>query len=76
MCAKDITFIVEEDPEGGYTAKALECSVFTEADTLLDLKKSIKEALECHFDPPSLIPQIINLHIVREETLSYATITP
>jgi predicted RNase H-like HicB family nuclease len=72
MKVKEIIFMVEEDPEGGYTAKALEQSIFTEADTIEELKKNIKDALKCHYDKDEDIPSIIRLHIVKEETLIYA----
>jgi predicted RNase H-like HicB family nuclease len=72
MKVKEIIFMVEEDPEGGYTAKALGQSVFTEAGTLEELKKNIKDALKCHFDKDEDIPSIIRLHIVKEETFIYA----
>ena len=72
MKVKEIIFMVEEDPEGGYTAKALGHSIFTEADTLEELKEHIKDALECHFDNDEDIPDIIRLHIVKEETFIYA----
>ena len=64
MRVKEIIFMVEQDPEGGYTAKALGQSVFTEAGTLEKLKKNIKDALKCHFDKDEDIPSIIRLHIV------------
>jgi len=69
---KEIVFMVEEDPEGGYTASALGYSIFTEADTLEELKESIKDALRCHFDKEKDIPRIVRLHIVKEETFAYA----
>ncbi|MEA3508488.1 MAG: hypothetical protein U9R40_06195 [Synergistota bacterium] len=47
---KEIIFLVEESPEGGFQARALEHSVFTEAETLSDLKEMIKDAVKCHFD--------------------------
>jgi len=72
MKVEEIIFIVEEDPEGGYTAKALGQFIFTEADTLEELKENIKDALKCHFDKNEEIPSIVRLHIVREETFSYA----
>ncbi len=72
MKVKEIIFMVEEDPEGGYTAKTLEQSIFTEADTLEELKKNIKDALKCHYDKDEDIPNIIRLHIVKEETFIYA----
>ncbi len=30
---KELTFVVSDDPEGGYTAKALGQSIFTQAET-------------------------------------------
>ncbi|ODS34356.1 MAG: hypothetical protein SCARUB_00487 [Candidatus Scalindua rubra] len=72
MKVKEIIFMVEEDTEGGYTAKALGQSIFTEANSLEELKKNIKDALKCHFDKEEDIPTVIRLHIVKEETFVYA----
>jgi len=46
----EIIFIVEESPEGGFEAKALGHAIFTEADTIEELKENIREAIHCHFD--------------------------
>jgi predicted RNase H-like HicB family nuclease len=46
----EIIFVVEDAPEGGFTAKALGESIFTEAETIDELKTNVKEAVECHFD--------------------------
>jgi hypothetical protein len=46
-----IIFLVEESPEGGYEARALGHSIFTEADTYEDLKKMVQDAVTCHFEP-------------------------
>ncbi len=54
----EIFFLVEKAIEGGYTAHALGESIFTEAETLDELKLSIKEAMHCHFDEDQL-PRII-----------------
>lgn len=59
MKNKDIIFIVETDPERGYTAKALEHSIFTEGDSLSELKKNIIDALKCHFGKKELTLTII-----------------
>ena len=72
MTVREIIFMVEEDPEGGYTARALGESILTEADTFEELREAIKDALRCHFESEDDIPQIIRLHIVREETFVYA----
>ncbi|OGF68250.1 MAG: 2-oxoisovalerate dehydrogenase [Candidatus Fischerbacteria bacterium RBG_13_37_8] len=69
---KEIIFLVEDEPEGGYSAKALGHSIFTEADTLEELKANIKKALQCHFDKDEDMPTIIRLHIVKEEMFTYA----
>ena len=46
---KEIIFLVEEAAEGGYIARASGESIFTEAESLTELKVNIKEAVECHF---------------------------
>ena len=72
MKVQEIIFLVEEDAEGGYTAKALGYSIFTEGETLEVLKENIKDALKCHFDREEDIPTVIRLHIVKEEMFLYA----
>lgn len=64
----EIIFIVEEAPEGGYTARALGYSIFTEADTWEQLKEAAQEAVHCHFEEGQQ-PRLIRLHIVREEVV-------
>lgn len=72
MTTSELIFLIEEDPEGGYNARALGQSIFVQADTFDALKTNIKDALECHFDNKDDIPKIIRLHMVREEIFAYA----
>ena len=65
----EIIFIVEEAPEGGFIAKSLGESIFTEGDTLKDLKNNIRESINCHFEDASA-PKVIRLHFVREEVMA------
>lgn len=65
----EIIFVVEEAPEGGFTARALDASIFTEADTLPQLRQAIRDAVHCHFEPENT-PKIIRLHFVRDEVLT------
>ena len=65
----ELIFLVEEAPEGGFTARALGVSIFTEADTLDELRINIREASECHFEDGA-VPKVIRLHFVREEVLA------
>lgn len=62
----EIIFLAEEAPEGGYTARAQGLSIFTEADTMDELKIYIREAVRCHFDDVDL-PKIVRLHFVKNE---------
>jgi hypothetical protein len=57
----EIIFVVEEAPEGGFTARAIGASIFTEADTLEELHDSIRDAVRCHFGPGKG-PELIRLH--------------
>ena len=47
---KEVIFTVEEAPEGGYTARALGYSIFTEAETVEELRGEVVDAVQCHFD--------------------------
>jgi hypothetical protein len=64
----EIIFIVEESLEGGYEAKALGHSIFTDGETIDELKKNIKEAIHCHFETD--VPKIIRLHYIKEEVIA------
>jgi len=46
----ELMFLVEDAPEGGFTARALEASIFTEAASLTDLPAQLRDAVRCHFD--------------------------
>jgi len=65
----EVFFLVEEALEGGYIAKALGESIFTEGETMEELKINIKEAVHCHFEE-EFLPVIIRLHMVKEELLT------
>lgn len=65
----EIIFVVTEDPEGGYTARALGESIFTEAEGLDELDDNVREAVRCHFDDGKA-PKIIRLHFVRDRLLA------
>ncbi len=66
----EIVFLVEEAPEGGYTARAVGESIFTEADDLDSLRDMVKDAVSCHFDDEAARPRLIRLHVVRDEVLA------
>ena len=65
----ELLFIVEDAPEGGLTARSIEHSIFTEADTMAALKEMIADAVKCHFEKEQL-PKLIRIHYVKEELFS------
>jgi hypothetical protein len=69
MPDSEIIFSVQESPEGGYEARALGHSIFTQADTLEELKRNVREAVQCHFDAGT-VPPVIRLHTVKDEVIS------
>jgi len=65
----EVFFLVEEALEGGFTARAIGESIFTEGDDMDELKSNIREAVQCHFEEGS-VPKVIRLHQVKEEVIS------
>jgi hypothetical protein len=67
----EIIFVIEISDEGGYLAKALGFSIFTEAETKEELRTQIRDAVKCHFDADKM-PKMIRLHFVQDELLYVA----
>lgn len=65
----ELIFMVEEAPEGGYTARALGESIFTEADDVENLQRQVRDAVLCHFEE-SERPKLVRLHFVREDVIA------
>ncbi len=57
----EIIFEVANAPEGGYTARALGASIYTEADTWAELCEAVRDSVRCHFEEGSE-PAVIRLH--------------
>ena len=70
MSETEIIFEVSEDEvDGGYTASALGYGIHTEGDSLEDVRRNVKEAVDCYFDDTMPRLKLIRLHFVREEVL-------
>ena len=65
----EIFFVVDEDLEGGFSARALNASIYTQAETVEELHRQVREAVQCHFEPADM-PKVIRLHFVREELIA------
>ena len=46
----EIVFLVEEAAEGGFSARALGESIFTQADSFEELREQVRDAVRSHFD--------------------------
>ena len=70
MSGTEIIFEVSEDEiDGGYSASALGYGIHTQADTLDELRRNVREAVECYFDDDMDRPGLIRLHHVWDEVL-------
>jgi hypothetical protein len=65
----EIIFEVTEAAEGGFDARALGYSIFTQGEDWADLKAMIKDAVLCHFDEESA-PKVVRLHFVKDEAIA------
>lgn len=65
---QEVIFLVEEAPEGGYIARAIGASIFTEADNQEQLHERVRDSVRCHFGDDA--PRIIRLHFTHEEVLT------
>lgn len=59
----EIVFLVEDDPESGYTARALGESIFTQVDDIETLREMVRDAVHCHFPDKQNRPQVIRFYI-------------
>ena len=65
----EVIFLIEDAPEGGYTARALGYSIYTQADTWDELKLAIQDAITCHFDEQQR-PSLVRMHHVHDEVIA------
>ena len=68
MKPAEIIFEVTEACEGGYDARALGHSIFTQGEDWNDLKEMARDAVRCHFEGDAA-PSVIKLRLVREESV-------
>ena len=66
----ELIFEIKEAEVGGYVAKCLTQSIFTEGETMDELRVNVKEAVSCHFEDENDAPKLIRLHFVKDELIS------
>ncbi len=66
----EIIFEVSEDePDGGYSASAPGFGIHTGGETLDELRRNVREAVDCCFDESMDGSRSIWLHYVKDEVL-------
>lgn len=70
MSSSEIIFEVTGSPEGGFEARALGHSIYTQAETEQELKEMVRDAVRCHFEGETERPSVIRLHRVIDELIS------
>ena len=66
----EIIFEVREDEaDGGYCASAIGYGIHTQGDDWREMRRNVREAVDCHFDETMVKPRIIRLHFVRQEVI-------
>jgi len=65
----EVIFIIEESAEGGFKARALNYSIYTEAKDMESLKEAVRDAVLCHFGKENA-PKLIRLHLVKDELIT------
>lgn len=66
----EIVFVVEEDADGGLTARALGESIYTQADDYEQLRENVRDAVRCHYEDETARPRVIRLHFVKDEIIA------
>ena len=71
MSVTEIIFeITEDEVDGGYSATALGYGIHTQGDSFDDIRRNVREAVDCYFDDGMPRPKLIRLHFVRDEVLT------
>ena len=47
---EEVILLVEPAEDGGYNTKTLTHAIFTQAETLKELRINIRDAVDCHFE--------------------------
>lgn len=64
----ELIFIVDRAPDGGYLARAVEESIFTEADALVSLRVQVRDAVRCHYEEDHR-PDVIRFHLKGHQSI-------
>jgi predicted RNase H-like HicB family nuclease len=71
MDLSEVVFVVEEDKEtGGFVASCHRFGIFTQGETIEELREMVRDAVACRFADETAKPRSIRLHILRDEVIA------
>ena len=74
MSETEIIFEISEDElDGGYSASAMGLGIHAQGDTMDDIRRNVREAVDCYFDDGLVRPHLIGMRFVRDEVLPLTT---
>lgn len=65
----ELIFEIRDAEEGGYCARALGHSIFTQAETWEELRRNVLDAVSLHFEEGGVRPRMVQLHYVKDELI-------
>jgi len=71
VCMSEPTFDITQEADGGFVAQALGENIVTQADTWVQLRENVLEAVALYFDKLPK-PSSIRLHLRKDEVLALA----
>jgi predicted RNase H-like HicB family nuclease len=67
----EIVFVVKEDKEaGGFVASCHRYGIFTQGESLEEVREMVRDAVACRFEGEASKPRSIRLHILRDEVIA------
>lgn len=63
----ELIFEVRDADDGGFHARALGYSIYTQAQTWEELRRNVLEATSLHFEDEPEQPKLVQLHYVKDE---------
>jgi len=65
----ELIFEIRDAEEGGFYARALGHSIFTQGETWDELRGNVLEAVALHFEDSSARPRLVQMHYVKDELI-------
>ena len=65
----ELIFKIRDAEEGGFYARALGHSIFSEAESWEELRANLLEAVSAHFEDAAIRPRLVQMHYVKDELI-------